>query len=125
MKCLKNSVFKKNKFLRILGSDIYLSKKILNLKISTFCEKNENKSSNIHENPSNSSNSSGISDDININYPEIIKGFFENNIKNKKLPCFEVYSSQIEILNQPFDFYLAIIVKKFNIYKKKFITNFK
>jgi hypothetical protein len=44
-------------------------------------------------------------------YPEIIKLLFEQNIKNKKLPCFEVYSSQIEILNQPFDFYLAIIVK--------------
>jgi hypothetical protein len=41
--------------------------------------------------------------------------FFEKNIKNKKLPCFEVYSSQIEILNQPFDFYLAIIVKKIEI----------
>ena len=38
-------------------------------------------------------------------YPDLIKHFFENNIKAKKLPCFEVYSSQVEILNQPFDFY--------------------
>lgn len=44
-------------------------------------------------------------------YPELIKSFFEFNIKTKKIPCFEVYSSQVEILNQPFDFYLAIIVK--------------
>lgn len=44
-------------------------------------------------------------------YPEIIKMLFEKNVKLKKLPCFEVYSSQIEILHQPMDFYLAIIVK--------------
>jgi hypothetical protein len=51
-------------------------------------------------------------DNIEIeNYPDLIKHFFENNIKSKKLPCFEVYSSQVEILNQPFDFYLAIIVR--------------
>jgi hypothetical protein len=37
--------------------------------------------------------------DSRIEYPEL-----------KKLPCFEVYSSQIEILNQPMDFYLALIV---------------
>ncbi len=43
-------------------------------------------------------------------YPEILKLLFEKNIKNKKLPSFEVYSSQIEILNQPMDFYLAILV---------------
>lgn len=48
----------------------------------------------------------------NINYEEhpILKYFFSKNIKTKKLPCFEVYSSQIEILNQPMDFYLALIV---------------
>jgi hypothetical protein len=46
-------------------------------------------------------------------YPDIIKYFFDFNIKHKKLPCFEVYSSQIEILNQPMDFYLAIIVSIF------------
>ena len=49
-----------------------------------------------------------------IIYPEIIKTLFENNIKSKKLPCFEVYSSQIEILNLPMDFYLAILVNDFN-----------
>ena len=43
-------------------------------------------------------------------YPELLKDIFEFNIKTKKIPCFEVYSSQVEILNQPFDFYLAIIV---------------
>jgi len=43
-------------------------------------------------------------------YPNIIKKMFQLNILQKKLPCFEVYSSQIEILNAPFDFYLAIIV---------------
>ncbi len=51
-----------------------------------------------------------------LNYEDfpIIKYLFSKNIKTKKLPCFEVYSSQIEILNQPMDFYLAIIV--FNIF---------
>ncbi len=44
-------------------------------------------------------------------YTDTMKLFFENNIKNKKLPCFEVYSSQIEILQQPMDYYLALIVK--------------
>ncbi len=43
-------------------------------------------------------------------YPDILKKLFESNIKKKKIPCFEVYSSQIEILNQPIDFYLAILV---------------
>lgn len=46
----------------------------------------------------------------NYDYPEVLKMLFENNILKKKLPCFEVYSSQIEILNSPFDYYLAIIV---------------
>lgn len=44
-------------------------------------------------------------------YPEIVKMLFENNVKLKKVPCFEVYASQIEILHQPMDFYLAIIVR--------------
>ena len=46
-----------------------------------------------------------------MNYKsEILKILFNNNIKHKKVPCFEVFSSQIEILNRPFDYYLAIIV---------------
>jgi hypothetical protein len=48
--------------------------------------------------------------DSRIEYPDIIRLLFEKNVKLKKLPCFEVYSSQIEILNQPMDFYLALIV---------------
>ena len=47
---------------------------------------------------------------IKTEYPDMVKYFFDLNIKTKKLPCFEVYSSQIEIFNQPMDFYLAIIV---------------
>ena len=54
-------------------------------------------------------------------YPEIVKMLFENNVKLKKVPCFEVYASQIEILHQPMDFYLAIIVR-INI--KFFLTIF-
>lgn len=44
------------------------------------------------------------------NYPDVLKYFFNKSVKDKKLPCFEVYSSQIEILHQPMDFYLAILV---------------
>jgi hypothetical protein len=44
------------------------------------------------------------------NFSDTIKKLFDLNIKTKKIPCFEVYSSQIEILNQPMDYYLAIIV---------------
>jgi hypothetical protein len=43
-------------------------------------------------------------------YSNSLKYLFNTNIIGKKLPCFEVYSSQIEILNQPMDFYLAILV---------------
>jgi hypothetical protein len=43
---------------------------------------------------------------------KILNYFFSKNIKQKKVPCFELYSSQIEILNQPMDFYLAMIVLK-------------
>lgn len=51
-------------------------------------------------------------DEPNLKYDEhpILNYFFSKSIKTKKLPCFELYSSQIEILNQPMDFYLAIIV---------------
>jgi hypothetical protein len=48
---------------------------------------------------------------VRTDYPEPVKFLFDLNVKKKKLPCFEVYSSQIEILNQPMDYYLAIIVK--------------
>ncbi len=116
MKILKNSVFGNHKYLNVFGKNINLRKTYLNYKISTFSENNKNDSSKSHENQSYSEESSDIGDDIKIKYPEIIKCFFENNIKTKKLPCFEVYSSQIEILNQPFDFYLAIIVKYFHIF---------
>jgi hypothetical protein len=54
-------------------------------------------------------NNTNINDEIK-EYPKLIKNLFEFNIKTKKIPCFEIYSSQVEILNQPFDFYLAIIV---------------
>lgn len=43
-------------------------------------------------------------------YSELLRYLFDKNVKGKKLPCFEVYSSQIEILSQPMDFYVAIIV---------------
>lgn len=45
----------------------------------------------------------------------ILNYLFEYNIKNNKTPAFKFYPSQIEILNQPSDFYLAIIVR-FNYY---------
>lgn len=60
----------------------------------------------------NDNNNNTYSEGNTAQYPDVLKYFFENNIKTKKLPCFEVYSSQIEILNQPMDFYLAIIVYK-------------
>jgi hypothetical protein len=111
MKCMKNSinVFKKQKYLEKVGN--LMGKKFLKVNLNTFCEKNDN-----YTNSNNQSQSEEINNGDNTKYPEIIKCFFEKNIKNKKLPCFEVYSSQIEILNQPFDFYLAIIVKKIEIY---------
>jgi hypothetical protein len=43
-------------------------------------------------------------------FPTILHQLFRLNIKDKKLPCFQVFSSQIEILDLPTDFYLAIIV---------------
>ena len=54
------------------------------------------------------------STNVNINknnekYDDFVKFFFDLNIKTKKLPCFEVYSSQIEILSEPIDYYLAIL----------------
>jgi hypothetical protein len=50
---------------------------------------------------------------VRPDYPDPVKFLFELNVKKKKLPCFEVFSSQIEILNQPMDYYLAVIVKIF------------
>ena len=59
-------------------------------------------------------------------YPEIVKMLFENNVKLKKLPCFEVYASQIEILHQPMDFYLAVIVRiKLLKFLKYFLSKIK
>lgn len=35
---------------------------------------------------------------------------FDNLIKSRKAPCFEVYSSQIQIIQEPVDYYLALHV---------------
>jgi hypothetical protein len=59
----------------------------------------------------NEDNKNNINEENKQEYPNIVKMLFENNVKLKKLPCFEVYASQIEILHQPMDFYLAIIVR--------------
>ena len=40
----------------------------------------------------------------------LLKYLFEKNVKEKKIPAFKFYSSQIEIITQPSDFYLSIIV---------------
>jgi len=40
----------------------------------------------------------------------LLNNIFNKGVKHKKIPMFEVFSSQIEILNQPIDYYLAIIV---------------
>ncbi len=40
----------------------------------------------------------------------LLNNIFSKGVKQKKIPMFEVFSSQIEILNQPIDYYLAIIV---------------
>jgi len=69
-----------------------------------FCSK-----SNTNKNERNSTDSEHIQRESKT-YSEVVKFLFENNIVKKKVPCFEVYSSQIEILQRPFDFYLAIIV---------------
>jgi len=62
---------------------------------------------------SNTEDSNKMNQDKEFEYPEILKTLFEKNVKLKKIPCFEVYSSQIEILHQPMDFYLAIIVRTY------------
>jgi hypothetical protein len=67
----------------------------------------------ILKNFSNTEDTNKMKQEKEIEYPKILKTLFEKNVKLKKIPCFEVYSSQIEILHQPMDFYLAIIV---NIY---------
>ena len=47
-----------------------------------------------------------------VNYnSKLLSNLFNKGVKQKKIPCFEVYSSQIEILSQPIDYYLAIIVR--------------
>ncbi len=78
--------------------------------IKLFCQKNYTQ----NENDTKSESNSKSDQKKDFNYPEIIKLLFENNILKKKLPCFEVYSSQIEILNTPFDYYLAIVVNIFD-----------
>lgn len=81
---------------------------------STSNEKefSEQSSHRQNENSTKNTNQTNNSQNNHINYEQhpILKYFFSKNIKTKKLPCFEVYSSQIEILNQPMDFYLALIV---------------
>ena len=112
MKCVNK--FFKHKFK--IGGNILNSSKLLQLNkdygkvlfiynytIKRFSENKNNSSNNYSENES---------DQNKIIYPEVIKTLFENNIKIKKLPCFEVYSSQIEILHLPMDFYLATLVIK-------------
>jgi len=44
----------------------------------------------------------------------LLNNIFNRGVKQKKIPMFEVYSSQIEILSQPIDYYLAIIVRIIN-----------
>ena len=47
-----------------------------------------------------------------INYnSKLLTSLYNKGVKQKKIPCFEVFSSQIEILTQPIDYYLAIIVR--------------
>ena len=41
---------------------------------------------------------------------------FQNLVKDRKSPCFEVRSNQIEILKEPLDYYLALHVIKFPSY---------
>jgi len=81
-----------------------------------FSTNNKNKinddiNNNTNNNTENNINSQSEPNTTNNKYDsEIINLLFENNIQHKKVPCFEVFSSQIEILQRPFDFYLAIIV---------------
>jgi len=94
--------FNNNKLLKV---DIHLGRILYNNNyiVKRFSEKNNNSPNENSENESNQNKTI---------YPDIIKTLFENNIKIKKLPCFEVYSSQIEILHLPMDFYLATLVIK-------------
>lgn len=76
-----------------------------------FCFQSANNNNNLNNEKTNFENNSTLKDEKLIEYPEIVDYLFNKSVKGKKNPCFEVYSSQIEILSQPMDFYLAIIVQ--------------
>lgn len=40
----------------------------------------------------------------------LLDTLFDYNVKHNKIPAFKFHSSQLEIINQPSDFYLSIIV---------------
>jgi len=43
------------------------------------------------------------------NYP-LLRTLFGEFVKKRRSPCFELHSSQIQILYQPIDYYLALNV---------------
>lgn len=89
---------------------------------SSFCKFKLSKqfklSNLIKHHKSSFTEKANTSEKENNSYSDTLKFMFESNILNKKLPCFEIYSSQVEILTQPMDFYLAIIVNIDVILKK-------
>lgn len=41
---------------------------------------------------------------------KLLNQLFEHNVKQNKIPSFKFHTSQLEIINQPSEFYLSLIV---------------
>lgn len=41
---------------------------------------------------------------------KLLNELFEQNVKQNKIPSFKFHTSQLEIINQPSEFYLSLIV---------------
>lgn len=47
---------------------------------------------------------------LSPNTNPLLNTLFEELVKKRKSPCYELFSSQIQILYEPIDFYLALNV---------------
>ena len=50
----------------------------------------------------------------------LLRTLFEECVKKRRNPCFELHSSQIQILKEPIDYYLALNVLCCQFYRKEY-----